>query len=253
MQTVYLDQQIVISSFDGGEVAAAIEAGKSKGIIFPYSPAHVEEIAAAHHRHKREDALAQIPALDRLSGGWAIMARRLGPAELIQESIYDCLARVQDNGARLLTEIVVEMEKARVAGYHENVSDRDKNEVWASVQRCTPQNVFSNPNIHAYIDKIAREDGFRIRLETHQDRENTLENLFNILNYFGFQKVDTALRIEGRIHDVSHAIYGSYADVFVTNDKKLRKSSEAIYSYTGIDVRIVDLNGFLDLAETWKS
>jgi|AutmiccommunBRH5_1029478.scaffolds.fasta_scaffold03409_9 hypothetical protein len=66
MQTVYLDQQIVISSFDDGEVAAAIEAGKRKGIIFPYSPAHVEEIAEAHHRHNREDALPQIPALDKL-------------------------------------------------------------------------------------------------------------------------------------------------------------------------------------------
>jgi|LADL02.1.fsa_nt_gi hypothetical protein len=187
-----------------------------------------------------------------ISGGWAIMARRLGPAELIEENIYDCLARVQDDDGRLLTEIAVMIEKSRVAGYHENVSDREKNKVWASVQRCTSQNVFSNPYICEYIEKVERENKFRIRIETHQHREKTFENLFTILNAFGFQKVDVDHRIEGRIHDVSHAIYGSYADVFATNDKKLRKSSEAIYAYTGIETRIVDLKGFLDLAENWK-
>lgn len=102
MRTVYLDQQIVIESFDGGEIAAAIEHGKSNGIIFPYSPAHIEEIAKAYHHHKREGALSQIPKLEELSGGWAIMARRPGPAQLCQEDIHACLARVQANGDRLL-------------------------------------------------------------------------------------------------------------------------------------------------------
>jgi len=253
MRTVYLDQQIVIESFDGGEIAAAIEHGKSKGIIFPYSPAHIEEIAKAHHHHKREDALLQIPKLEELSGGWAIMARRRGPAQLCQEDIDACLARVQDDGGRLLTVEAVASETERVAAYFENVSDADRNKVWRSVEGCTSREIFSNPHIHKYIAILAREQHFRIRVETFKKREASFEHLFNILNAFGFQKEHAHKRIEHRVHDVSHAIYGSYADLFVTNDGSLRKSSEAIYSLTGMKSKIVDRKGFLELARSWNA
>jgi len=252
MPTVYLDQQIVIESFEGGEIAAAVEAGKRKGFVFPYSPAHVEEIAAAHHRHNRADALPQIPALERLSDGWAIMARWPGPARLCREDIRACLSRVQDDGGRLLTEYAVRQEKARVLGFYENVSDTCRDEIWEELQVTTPRDVFSSSHIYAFIDNLARNENFRIRLDSFKEREATFDCLYNVLNAFGFQKVHSEHRIEGRMHDVSHAIYAYYADMFVTNDGKLRKSSDAIYAYTGVKTQIVDRRGFLELSDTWE-
>lgn len=140
-----------------------------------------------------------------------------------------------------------------MAAYYENVSDADREKVWKSVEGCTSREVFSNPHIYEYMEKIAREQNFRIRLETFTERAASLDSLFNILNAFGFQKEHAQKRIENRIHDVSHAIYGSYADLFVTNDGSLRKSSEAIYSLTSIKSKIVDKKGFLELARSWKT
>lgn len=71
-----------------------------------------------------------------------------------------------------------------------------------------------------------------------------MSTLFDVLNVFGFAKVHVDHRVGNRVHDVSHAIYASYADVFVTNDMKLNRSCKAVYGLCRIDVEVLDRKQF---------
>lgn len=261
MKAVYLDQQIVIESSKESEkrpkervITDAIEAGRNRGITFPYSPVHVEEIAKAHHQNNRRDAENLIPVLEWMSDGWAIIGKDPDlPAILLKEDIRACLSRVQDGNGRDITEYAAEIDRRKKYSVFKNIKEKDKIKIIKSVENSTPDNVFYNEYIYSFIENMARYFGFRMSLETYALRTETFDRLFGILNAFGFRKEHRDEHIEGRMHDVSHAIYGSYADVFVTNDRKLRDSSAAVYKRVGIKTSVIDRKEFLELAGTWKS
>ena len=46
--------------------------------------------------------------------------------------------------------------------------------------------------------------------------------------------------------DADHAFYGSYCDVLVTDDAKMRMKTEAVYSYFGIETKIIRKKELLD-------
>lgn len=72
-----------------------------------------------------------------------------------------------------------------------------------------------------------------------------LETVIELLNDFvlepcGYNKDGKKKKNNsGRIHDVSHMIYASYCDVFVTKDKLLKKRAEAIYYFLGIRTQVI--------------
>lgn len=66
-----------------------------------------------------------------------------------------------------------------------------------------------------------------------------------VLNAFGLKAELADKHIENRVHDVSHAIYASYAAVFVTDDRKLLDSSMAVYERCGFGVEILNREQFL--------
>ena len=47
------------------------------------------------------------------------------------------------------------------------------------------------------------------------------------------------------LHDTTHAIYGAYCDIFVTNDKKLKQKTSAAYQWLGINTKIFNSNEFI--------
>lgn len=124
MKVVYLDQQIVINHADQEEIIGAVESWRSRGAVFPYSPAHVEEIAKAHRVGRGAPIQEQISHLEELSGGLALMPAANGPAELRQEDIRNCLARVMDDGGSELTQLAIDWERRRIRSYAEPESDR---------------------------------------------------------------------------------------------------------------------------------
>lgn len=50
-----------------------------------------------------------------------------------------------------------------------------------------------------------------------------------------------------RMHDASHAYFAQLCDVFVSNDKKMRYKTEAVYSYLGVDTRVESGEEYLGL------
>lgn len=83
--------------------------------------------------------------------------------------------------------------------------------------------------------------------------EIMIECLFNIIESKGFyrENIDKKKKkIRSRLHDITHAIYGSYFDFFITSDKKLAHKAYVIYKSIGSRtiVYLLEDNGiFTDL------
>lgn len=250
MPVIYIDRQIVISHESDKQIIDAVAAFRSKGATFPYSPAHIEEIAKAHFVGGGPPLKQQIAALDELSEGQALMPRADGPAELRHENILACLERVMDHRGRELTEMAVDHERDRIQSYAGLKANVIAFSIRKRVQKCSFDNVFSDPAIIDHMGYMARVKGFRIRSSTFIEREATFSILFDALNIFGFRPGHSDKRVENRVHDVSHAIYASYADLFVTDDDKLRNSTKAVYKLCGFDLPILDRGEFIALSRS---
>lgn len=221
MKAIYLDTQIVIDHLNGLDVVETVAELRKRGFVFVYSPAHVEEIAKAHHAHQKGNLDQRVSHLAELTGELAILPHETGPAVMRKEAITKCLGRVQDDDGREMTEIAVAFERRRIAShkakFYDPLSKKNKNEI----SKCLPTEIFSNVDVWNFLESIAISKNFRIRIENFSRRRDTFETLFDVLNIFGYRAEHNVKRVENRVHDVSHAIYASYAAIFVTDDGKL--------------------------------
>lgn len=74
--------------------------------------------------------------------------------------------------------------------------------------------------------------------------ELTIEFLHFILTENGYCKEKNEHAAISGVHDISHSIYATYCDVFVTKDLRLKQRSEAIYKFLNINTKILTLDDF---------
>lgn len=67
--------------------------------------------------------------------------------------------------------------------------------------------------------------------DQNRTRYNTLFNLLDFV-YYWRDESHTA-----RLYDASHAYFAQICDFLVSNDKRMRIKSEAVYSYLGVKPR----------------
>ena len=70
----------------------------------------------------------------------------------------------------------------------------------------------------------------------------TLFNLIDSANYWGDKK--TAHSNVARLYDAAHAYFAQVCDVLVTNDKRMRAKTKAVYSFLGVKTRVVSVDEF---------
>ena len=171
-----------------------------------------------------------------------------GPADFRKEDINACFSRVYDAGGRAATEQAVDLERTLIAGYTTSGGKAELGRLRRRVELLEAREVFGSIEVLPILEELAVIYDFQIKVGTFNEREATFAFLFGFLNLIGFRKEHSSKRAENRVHDVSHAIYASYADIFATNDKKLRHSAEAIFALCNINVNIIDKDQFLKRA-----
>lgn len=78
--------------------------------------------------------------------------------------------------------------------------------------------------------------------------------LFNLLDFACFHKdKPTSHSNIARMHDASHAYYAQLCDVFVSDDKKMRYKTEAVYHYLGIKTQVMSGKDFITHNENQES
>lgn len=74
--------------------------------------------------------------------------------------------------------------------------------------------------------------------------ELVIEYLNNVLCGCGYNKDRSVAKTCSGIHDVSHIIYSSYCNYFVSCDKGLVARANAIYEYLGLDTQAISVKEF---------
>lgn len=76
-----------------------------------------------------------------------------------------------------------------------------------------------------------------------------VEILYRVLNMSGYNNDKVKEDMSSRVHDISHIIYASYCDYFVTLDQRLVKKARAIYWLANIETKLITYEDFLKLAQ----
>ena len=78
--------------------------------------------------------------------------------------------------------------------------------------------------------------------------QTTIEFLNELLQGCGYNSDKKNTAVSG-VYDISHMIYATYCDFFVTNDTRLAKRANAIYYYLGIGTKVVTFEEFSKLKD----
>lgn len=74
---------------------------------------------------------------------------------------------------------------------------------------------------------------------------HTLFNLIDSANYWGDKK--TSHSNVARLYDATHAYFAQICDVLVTNDKRMRAKTKAVYSFLDVNTNVVSTNEYLEI------
>lgn len=273
-ERIYLDHNVIADVYQDRRpgLRDVIEARKAAGAIFPYSPAHMEEIAVIlrcqvepEKAHRMIDE--QVALVASLSDTWEILPdlQNTGPSRVVQEHPSACMARVLRDYDRTLSS--EENERFQLSWKSEKTFDQVQDEFGSGLRAGPGVELFPEKRKRVGIgrgitglapEKIFDESGVLTALReklwnhgwtpdtmprgtalmlSHVDRQNSVNALFKVLEQAGYY-ADPFDKSRSHMHDVSHAIYAAEAEVFVTGDERFAKRMWAVYHYLGITTRV---------------
>lgn len=275
MKRIYVDNNIVIDvkNTRNEAIKSAIESLDKSKYKVVYSPAHIEEVAVmTKHYGMTEDVGA-----DKLS----FLAKLTDSTELLPYRIPG-LRLLSHDGVFLCKEHPKRCYERVVAGYSENAiaeeqqKDRLLNaENLEEITNVTSQQAnnidtqseidLAKPRIHQILldnYKLFREAdlfeeylpaeppgcndlNFKYTRNFFPIHEILMEKIFEYLENRRFYPEKSEKHITG-LHDVTHAIYAAYCDIFVTNDRKLREKTKAAYKWLGIETLVLSRQEFVE-------
>ena len=77
---------------------------------------------------------------------------------------------------------------------------------------------------------------------------HTLFNLIDSANYWGDKK--TSHSNVARLYDAAHAYFAQICDILVTNDKRMRAKTKAVYSFLDVNTSVVPTNEYLEARDS---
>lgn len=92
-----------------------------------------------------------------------------------------------------------------------------------------------------------KKDMYKNYYPNFVEMEFTIEFLNNVLTACGYCKDKDERKTNSGIYDVEHAIYATYCDFFVTDDKRLAKRMNAIYYFLGLKTKCISFD------EMWQN
>ena len=233
---VYLDNNVLVD----------IEAGKYSAdtfllipdIAYYYSDAHMNELLEAKENSKvsQDDRLRLI---SQLCGSNNILTGGLDAPEIFEKEPVE-MYRLCDTPLRAFIAQLVN------SGDDRFIELRDRLDFDSTIF-----NNVSPDLVLEMIDEKAKQK-LNIDLLTYlrateafggKPLYHTLVNLIDSANYWGDKK--TAHSNVARLYDAAHAYFAQVCDVLVTNDKRMRAKTKAVYSFLGVKTRVLSTDEYL--------
>lgn len=272
-KTVYIDHNIFIETLKNKELYDFLDGLKAHNILCFYSPAHIEEVYKvlannkSHYKNHMENLLQNI---SRITNNYELLPSSDG-IKIKKEDPQECLKRVRsiDTRERVEHNSISKFNKDK-KHYQRMISEDKHNqyistlsykEIWnqKEIQQCIND---LNENMDCLIDMYNRDIIVQIlkicnikkelpldfsfkknnydRLKkSHTELEYTIEILFRILNNYGYYAEKTEKTAISSTHDITHAIYATKADYFISTDERFYRKCEAVYHYIGAYTKIL--------------
>ena len=80
--------------------------------------------------------------------------------------------------------------------------------------------------------------------------EYVIEQLSRVLSKVGYYREKDERRFNSGEYDITHIIYGTYCDYFVTEDNRLYNKAKAIYYYLQVPTEVLTLKEFQNLEQS---
>jgi len=274
MPIFYFDHNIYIYSLTNEDLRNKLQTLSKEKYKCIYSPAHIEEIFKASSENDsyepREDLLSIISAvtsnqeaLPQSPPNQAIIIRTENPSDCYRRvASFDSTDRVtSDSSARLKDDQMHYKPLMKEVKEYRNISNISPLKIFD--YDLVKSNIDElNQNIETEINKynMNREnlilsmigcckklpDDFRfeknryaLMINDHTQLEYTIEILFRVLNYCGYNAEKMEKTAISGTHDVSHAIYATAADYLFTTDTHFALKCQAVYSFLGIKTKIL--------------
>ncbi|MQT88035.1 hypothetical protein [Pseudomonas helleri] len=261
---IYLDYNL-FESYRQNDLAGlrvAVDAIKDKHIL-PYSPAHMEDLASSlmwkEHSEteikslmaRSEERLENIIKISKMVEVFPAPSHQ--PTQVIQEHPGECLLRVLKHFDR--NEFLEVRESNLLKGLKASDADGKR----ASQISNLPVDFLSSPEYDAAIlERYAAEWELMQKKKeaglenlkwpeiskSHEVLEHVFEVLMNYLEEIRFRPEDVKLS-RSRMHDVTHSIYATKADYFITGDDRFYHKARAVYDYLGVPTKVLSRKEFL--------
>jgi hypothetical protein len=278
---VYLDQNVFVAILkdEHPQLRARIDEHRAVGTLFPYSPAHMEEVAVVL-RDLAGDKLAATRIFDEnmnviaeISDHWEFLPGEVGqPTRFLQEPPVDCMKRVID-----YYDVTLEMEQNErwLMSFKSSSAFEELQNEWGldikanevemfadkrsslgiapmEISSFTPSAVIKNSKFReglrqklwSYTYDLESVPKGQTLLDCHVTRQNIVNAVLKYLEEIGY-RADKFENFRSRMHDVTHAIYGAGADYLVTGDKRFRARVIATYEFLELPTKVVSIEEFL--------
>lgn len=269
---IYLDlnTMIYLQEERDAELTGLIEKINPSSIEFLFSPAHIEEVAAIVIHHKKSEDLAEerLSFLAKITNETALLPfpRRevdqnyYGGIYLSKESPSITYKRVVDQYDLNVIPEEHQKEKLKAGEKYEQETGETANKVNNSDAFLLIENVKAELHeivngvwsglrgtfLEAYLPSVApREEDmqFDFLREYFPLHEALVEKTFEYLEKIRFYPEGSEDYLSA-VHDNTHAIYAAYCDIFVTNDKKLKKKAEAVFNWLKVKASVLNVKEF---------
>lgn len=233
---VYLDNNIIVSLENGDYQLSTFL--RLDDIEYYYSAAHVEELIEGKSNPKIS-VERRLATISELTGANHILNGFLDP-EFYPKSIREMYALACTPLHSMLREHI------NTSTNNFNV-DNDRFLEILKLKRIEVNNINPSDIIQEIDSRMLEADdpAERISVEEYLKRSEAIGRslyctLFNLLDFACFHKdKPTSHSNIARMHDASHAYCAQLCDVFVSDDKRMRYKTEAVYHYLGVNTRVM--------------
>lgn len=275
MRYLYFDNNILIDLKNKRnlEIKQVVDALDRKVNRVIFSPAHIEEISDVirHHGQPLEIAHDKLDFLKQLTESYCLLPF---------PNPY--LSPVRNNGINTYKEDPYSTFSRVYGKSNRNViPEQHQREKLERGERIEKEKVFNSPD--SIMDAINKLEKYKIELvkvvNVHHKlmRKNSTLREFvpskkitlsmikyeYLRNYFPLLEMviekamenleynrfypDLSDKHVASMHDTTHAIYGAYTDVFVTNDGNFAKKVESVYKWLGVRTKVMTRQQFIDI------
>lgn len=116
------------------------------------------------------------------------------------------------------------------------------------INNIPPQNIIKELDKALYsIENYSEQINIKTYVNnTHAIGRSVFHTLFNLLDFACYHKdKQTEHSNVARMYDASHIYYAQLCDYFVSQDKRLKYKAEAVYSYLGIETRVISTTDYI--------